>query len=106
MQSDAEIIKSKLTSIQKEYEQKLKSINELQQKIKVYNADENIRISEHAILRYIERVNNVDLKNIQKEILDDDVIRCSKMMGGTCTIHKEKYSVVIKDCVVVTITSK
>jgi len=65
---------------------------------------EEIVISEHAILRYLERVKGVDIEEIKKEILPEETAVLVRKMGqaegtyNTCT-HKLR----VKENVVITV---
>lgn len=61
-------------------------------------------VSEHALLRYIERVYNIDMDEIRKEILSPTVLTLVKTLGKNGRVPLEKGGrAVFKDGVVVTI---
>jgi ribosomal protein L15 len=63
-------------------------------------------ISEHAILRYIERVLEINIEKIKSEILTDEIIERNKILGSGKYKNNKKFEVVIKDNIVVTIETK
>ena len=62
-----------------------------------------LRISEHAVLRYMERIMKIDLAEIERELLTDDLRLRVKTLGGSCEIKKQDYTIVIKDYIIITI---
>ena len=64
--------------------------------------DGNIIVSEHAMLRYIERVLGIDLDELQKKILDENDIKTVRALGN-CTYPKDGFKLKIKDGKVITI---
>ena len=59
-------------------------------------------VSEHALLRYIERVYDTDLSVLRREILSPDVLAAIQQYGN-CTVNRDGYQIVVKDRVVITI---
>lgn len=64
-----------------------------------------MRLSEHAILRYFERVVGIDTDAIKPLIFTEDMMELIETLGGEKGKypHKDGFMVVIKDNVVVTI---
>jgi len=56
-------------------------------------------ITDHALIRYLERKLGLDMDVIRAEILTDDLIAAAATLGGKCTYGK----FVIKDNTVVTV---
>jgi hypothetical protein len=78
-------------------------LTEINQKIGQFHspAGEPV-VSEHALLRYLERVKGVDLNVIRKEILDGRVDQIRHLK--TCDIRMANgLKMVVKNCVVVTL---
>ena len=98
--SEIEDIKGKKKEIDKNLEIKRKKLEGV--KAKIANAQESVIISEHAIIRYIERVLGIDIKEIEKNIVDEETekiimeLRPSKICRG-------EFSILIKDNTVTTI---
>lgn len=65
-------------------------------------ASGNIIVSEHSLLRYIERVLGIDLKEIEYKILSDEDKQIVSALGN-CTYPKDGFKLKIKDGTVVTI---
>lgn len=64
-----------------------------------------IEISDHFVIRYLERINDDSINRIKLEIADrhKDLIINS---GGTCIIKDGDFRIVVKDFVLITITTK
>lgn len=103
LQGEAEAIKIDISSKQKEYNNKMNAINRLKQQIDNLSKNKNIKISEHALIRYFERVKGYDINEIEKEILNDDILKMVEVLGGNGKYPNKDYSVVIKDFTVTTI---
>lgn len=78
-------------------------LNEINQKISLFHSPTGEPVvSEHALLRYLERVKGVDLNVIRKEILDGRVDQIRNLK--TCDIRMANgLKMVVKNCVVVTL---
>lgn len=79
----------------------LKKIEEEMKKLKNGN---KIIVSEHAILRYLERTMGLDIKAIEKEILTDETLKQYRTLGNGKYPVENGCKAVIKDNVVITIT--
>lgn len=62
--------------------------------------------SDHAIVRYMERVKHLDLAKLKAEMIPDSFRRTLEKLGGTGTVCIDKYKVVVRDYVVVTVLVK
>lgn len=96
-----------LKKVTKEKQDELASLNS-----KIKNIDEKLEkliygneiiFSEHAILRYIERVLGINLTDIKAKILTEPEKDECMQMGGNLTYKKEDFTVKIQDFVVTTI---
>lgn len=66
----------------------------------------NLAVSDHAVLRYMERIQGVDVEAIRNEIIDS--IPCIDQAEGIkdMSVFKFNHKLVVKDNVVVTISPK
>lgn len=112
LNSDIESLKIELSNKQKELNTKRKNYEELKNKIDKLKSSNNneIVISEHAYLRYFQRVLKYDLDEIKNVILSDKVKNITKELGVNGTIPTgntdcdgKEFRVVLKNNVVVTI---
>lgn len=60
-------------------------------------------VSEHAILRYLDRIKGVDMELIVNEIMDEKTKNTIKFMKNG-KINRGNYTIVVRDSVVVSIT--
>lgn len=103
MTGDVEVLKIEIANKQRECNQKTQAILKLKETINSLNNNSNIKVSEHAIIRYMERVKGLNISEIEKEILTDDVLLLIEKLGGTGKYPIKEFQVVMKDYTVTTI---
>lgn len=103
LKQDCKVLQQQISFSQKEHNLKTNQVRKIEQEIKKLSSNDSIIVSEHAILRYLERVKGIDLEEIKATILNDKIIELTKVLGANGTYPNENFSVVIKDNVVVTI---
>ena len=59
------------------------------------------KITDHALIRYLERVYGFDLEQVREDLMTDDVKSAIKM--GAKSVKVDGYTLVVKDYAVVTI---
>lgn len=65
---------------------------------------EEIVCSQHAFVRYFERVKGIDIQQVEKDIITDDIKNMVETLGGTGEFpHKEGFILVMKDKIITTI---
>ncbi len=108
IQTERKVLVDEITDKQKSSSDMKKKIAELQSKIE--NLKEKIPskiiVSEHAILRYLERVRGINLQEVEEEILSE---ASKKIIGelGNCKISTEAgFKIVVRNGTVVTINTK
>jgi len=106
MYGDAQALKVSLNNIQKEYQSKLDTIKEMDKQIKKFEDSGNIRVSEHAIVRYLERIKGFDILEIEKEILNEEVRELIGKLGGNGTYPNKDFRVIIKNYTITTVTKQ
>ncbi len=106
-ESEVEVIKMEIDNKLKELDLKKGIIADIKNKIKNYEASAklNPKVSEHALLRYLERVKGIDIKTCEQEILNKKVLEMIETLGGNGSFPNENFKLVMKDNVVVTITT-
>lgn len=106
IQLQIDAINSEINFRKDDIRQKRDKINVLEYKIKqnediIRNTNKEIRVTEHAILRYCERVLKINVEEIKNKIMkEEDKIR---LLGGNTKIKKDNYSIVVKDYNIVTV---
>lgn len=101
--SDADVLRVELGQKTKEYQQKLDTIKVLKAEIAKASNTTTLKVSDHAIIRYFERVKGYNISEIEGEILSDKVRQMIETLGGNGTYPNETYSIVMKDYTVTTI---
>lgn len=96
--------KSEVANSQKELELMKKNAEEIRNKISSLGNVKRPVVSEHAMLRYLERVKKIDMKTYENEILSDKVLKMIADLGGNGAYpHEGGFQLVMKNNVVVTI---
>lgn len=103
LQGDAEALKIEVANKQREYNNKLNLIKNLKDQIETFESDKNIKVSEHAIVRYFERVKGFNISEIEKEILTDEVLNLVDKLGGTGGYPNKDFKVLMKNYTVTTV---
>ena len=87
--SEAEVkaLKIEISNKQKELATKEKISASLLQQIKEYNLkpESTLKVSEHSMLRYLERVKGMDIKAIEEEMVDKQLLLQTSTLGGNGT---------------------
>lgn len=90
---------NELNKIKKEMESLLNEINRLQ-------SGDDLIFSEHAILRYIERVMGIDLDELKEKILPKNEREKILNVADSMAYKKDNYEIKIIDKTIVTITKR
>lgn len=64
---------------------------------------EKLPVSDHALIRYMERIMGLDLENLRSEISNVNVSAYKQLGDGNYPIHNVKARAVIKDGIIVTV---
>jgi len=105
LMADEAAMKIELANKQREYSRKLQAIEKLKKEIYNIGQQETIKVSEHAIIRYFERVKGYNIEEIEKEILNEDIVSWVGKLGGTGTYPNMGYSVIMKNNTVTTVVT-
>ena len=94
-QRDVRIYTDKLTQLQRQLEQ-------ITTQIQALSKDTEPVVSEHALLRWLERKRGIDLEQVKQEVLQGRVDTIKQL--GTCRLHTpDGLTLIVKQGVVVTI---
>lgn len=89
---------------QKENQKIVNQLKKMEDELKELEDCPELKVSEHAILRYFERVKGYDINAIESEILSSEVMNMTKTLGDTGKFpHKEGFTVVMAKGTVTTI---
>lgn len=76
-------------------------LKRIEQKLKALEADAEPKVSEHALLRYLERVKGIELDTIVQEILSPSHLSIIRA-APNCTINVKGIKFIVKNGTVVT----
>lgn len=95
--------KIEISSLQRELNEMEKSKRRIEEMISSFSEKQELIVSEHAILRYLERVKEMDLDKIISEIKSEKIMSLYNALGGSGKYPSRNFSIVVKDNVIVTI---
>lgn len=97
-------LKVQKVNLDKEINSTADNINNLLRKIERLKQSGNLIISEHAIIRYIERVLGINIEEVTNKIVPEEIKKQIEVLGnGTYSVNEGEFKIVIKDNVVVTV---
>lgn len=103
LKSDLEVFKQKESQVSKQIQQTQDAIAKVEHSISKLTKRE-IVVSEHAILRYLERIEGIDMEEVCRKILPDAVKQQSELIGdGNFPVNG--HTVRIKSRVVMTVVA-
>ncbi len=107
LEGDAEALLIEVSTKQREYNQKVQAVKKIREEIKSIDVDKTIKVSEHAIVRYFERVKGYNISDIEKEILSQEVVSMAEKLGGNGSYpNTGGFKVLMKNFTVTTIIEK
>lgn len=105
-QNDFDVLNTKIANDQRVLASKKKAIENIKSQIQAISANKEITISEHALLRYLERVSKVDTESVKKSIITPELIKMVETLGGNGKYPVGNITLVMRDYVVTTILMK
>ena len=82
MKPELEVLKMDYINRQRIYSNKANQIKIIEKQIKELESVKEIQLSEHAIIRYLERVKGFDMQEIKDLIITDDLKKQVETLGG------------------------
>lgn len=102
--ANKEILDTEVKLKQRELATLNEKIKGMQTRIDELTSDEKDPVvSEHAILRYLERIKGMDISAIKEEILDEKTIANIKFIKCNGKIKRNDFNLVVKDNIIVSI---
>lgn len=95
VKNELKVVNQSLVDLEKSRQSVQNEINKLKVK--------ELIVSEHALLRYLERTFGVDLEEIKRQILTEEMKGRIDSFGNGKFPHPDGYKLVVKDRVVVTV---
>lgn len=104
-QAEKKAIEEKIKELETAKSSLSTTISNLNESIKSYtNRQKDLIVSEHAILRYLLRVQGLDIAQVARDLVPDRIKEQIKMLGnGTYPIPEKGFKIVVKENVIVTI---
>ena len=80
-----------------------KVLKDCRMQIDKFRRENEIKVSDHAIVRYLERIKGVDINAIKEEIVTDNIRKMVDTLGGAGIYPDRNHKVVMKNYTVVTV---
>lgn len=100
--SDLELFRKKRSQIDQEISRNTRILKEIQYNMRAMKG-QGLIVTEHAMLRYLERVDGLNTDALKERILGEETIKNHKVLGDGKFPIKGGGLAVIKDNVIVTI---
>ena len=100
-----DLLKFEISNKQKDQAKLKIEIDSLKENLASYENDQELRVSEHAVIRYLERVKGIDMEVIKAEILDEAIVNIIEKLGesGSYPSKDSKFLALVKNYTVVTV---
>lgn len=102
--SEIDLIKRERQLINERLSVAERNLRNTEEELKKLKTGNKIIVSEHAVLRYLERTMELDLKAVENEILTEETVKQYRTLGNGKYPVSNGCKAVIKDNVVLTIT--
>lgn len=105
LEASVEALKTQEAQIKRELSSKRMDMNHLKQRIEnLAKKHDGVTVSEHAIIRYIERVMGINIEQIAEKILPEKELHYIQQLGnGHYPVNHGEFKIVVKDGVVITV---
>lgn len=103
LESDIELDKMQISTTQKQMTTKQRRLSELKAMEKALTTKKELIVSEHAILRYLERVCGLNIEDTISRIKNDQILSIYNQLGNSGKYPCDEFSAVVRDNVIVTI---
>ena len=102
--SEIELIRRERQLIDERLSIAERNLRKTEDALKKMKTGNKIIVSEHAVLRYLQRIMELDLKAVENEILTDETLKQYRTLGNGKYPISNGCKAVIKDNVVITVT--
>lgn len=103
LEADCDVIKEELEIKKNELREKINAIFFIKSQIKKLQKTDGLKVSEHAIIRYIERVEKRNIQEIENKIANKRILELVDKFKSGEFPSGNGFSVVVKNNTVVTI---
>lgn len=99
-----EVLNIDVKNKQRELVNIFREITKLKEMIQKIENTKTLKVSEHAIVRYFERIKGFNIEEIEKEIMSESVVSLIKKLdGNNGTYPNGSFSIILKNNTVVTV---
>ena len=105
IRTELKVLKLEISNKQKEYFTKQQIEKSLVEQIQSFNINKPLKASEHSILRYLERAKGINIKEIEKEMIDEQLLKLTDVLGGNGTYPaaNNQLQYVIRNNIIITV---
>lgn len=103
LESEISLTKGDISTKQRELNIKTKRLNELNTELRKLQGNKELIVSEHAIIRYMERCRGIDIGEVIEEIKNETITGLYEKLGGSGVYPCDEFKAVVKNNIVVTI---
>lgn len=103
LESEISLIKGDISTKQRELNIKIKRLIELNIELHKLQENKEIIVSEHAIIRYLERCRGLNIGEVIEEIKNDTIMDLYEKLGGSGVYPCDTFKAVVKNNTIVTI---
>jgi len=102
---ECDLLKIEIAKNQRKLSDKNKEIKLINAELKQIGTFNDIHISEHAIIRYLERVEKINIESVRDKIITEDLKLMVNTIGGTGLYPIDNFKVRMKNNIIITITT-
>lgn len=100
IERELETLKAEASQARSAYDTKVAELRETKKEIEGLKRSNDPIVSEHAMLRYVEREMGIDLEDIRRRILTPKNVKAIRF-AGSCKIKSGRLEFIVRDNVVV-----
>jgi hypothetical protein len=105
IQEEVSIIDKEINRLKEERQIKVNRINQIQTEIKNL-LPKDVQITEHALLRYCQRILGIDVEQIKSKLLSKNVKQIISVLGNGEFPVDDKTTIVVKNNAIVTVINR
>lgn len=103
-EGELEALKVKIANLQREQSQKSAIIKSLREQVLALGNTSEFEVTDHAIIRYFERVLGIDIEAAKDNILTPKIKEAATLLGGTGSFPSEDgFTVRMKNYTIITV---
>jgi len=102
LENEIKELKASITELNKKINEKNTQLSAVTKEIQDIHSQHPV-ITEHALLRYVERILQIDLEKVKQEILSDENVKIIDNLKSCKIPLRSKFKIVVKNKSIVTI---